>query len=244
MSTAKKRAKGIYLLPNIFTTVSLFSAYYSIVASTQHHYEIAVIAIFVGMIADGLDGRVARLTNTQSEFGAQYDSLSDMVTFGVAPSLLAYHWTLSGLGKLGWLAAFTFTASVALRLARFNTQINVVSKRYFVGLNAPAGAGIITSFIWLVTSQGLDEALFSVPLAIGMVLVALLMVSNIRFHSFKEIDFKGKVPFRYVLMVLLAIIAIASYPALILLLTTISYALSGPIAYLLRQRRAAKKLKK
>lgn len=204
----------------------------------------AVIAIFIGMIADSLDGRVARLTHTQSEFGAQYDSLSDMVTFGVAPSLLAYHWSLSSLGKLGWLAAFLFTASVALRLARFNTQINVVSKRYFIGLNAPAGAGVITSFIWFVNNQGISGQTSSIPLAIGMVLVALMMVSNIRFHSFKEIDFKGKVPFRYVLMVLLAIVAIASYPALILLLATIFYALSGPIGLILRHRRASRQAKR
>ena len=230
-------------MPNIFTTLSLFWAYYSIVASTQHHYEVAVIAIFIGMIADGLDGRVARFTHTESEFGAHFDSLADMVTFGVAPSLLAYNWTLSSLGKVGWLAAFMFTAAVALRLARFNTQMNVVSKRYFVGLNAPFGAGVITSFIWFVTNYGQPGETYPISLAIGVVVVALMMVSSIRFYSFKEIDLKGKVPFRYILLVLLALVALASYPSIILLVTTVSYALSGPIGFLIRRSRKRKSRK-
>jgi CDP-diacylglycerol--serine O-phosphatidyltransferase len=240
LSTQNKPARGIYLLPNIFTTVSLFSAYYSIVAAMQHHYEVAVIAMFIGMIADSLDGRVARLTNTQSEFGAHYDSLSDMVTFGVAPSLLAYNWALASLGKVGWLCAFIYTASVALRLARFNTQIDEVSKQYFVGLNAPCGAGVVASFIWFMTNLDKNGASFSIVIAAIMIVVSLLMVSNVQFSSFKEIDFKGKVPFRYVLLVILVLVAVAAYPSLVLLIAFILYALSGPCSWLYRKRSASK----
>lgn len=241
MGTPNKPSRGIFLLPNIFTTVSLFTAFYSIVASMQHQYEVAVIAIFIGMVADALDGRVARLTNTQSEFGAHFDSLSDMVTFGVAPSLVAYTWTLSSLGKIGWLVAFIYTASVALRLARFNTQVEESCSKYFVGLACPAAAAVIVSFIWFVTNMGWAADSFSIVIAVMMILVALLMVSNIPFSSFKEVDFKGNVPFRYILLVVFIIVAVAVYPSLVLLITSVVYVLSGPVAYVFSKKKHIKK---
>lgn len=237
-----QQRRGIYLLPNLFTTASLFAAFYSIVASLNHHFEVAVIAIFIGMIADGLDGRVARLTNTQTAFGAEYDSLSDMVTFGVAPSLVVYSWSLVHLGKVGWLASFVYTASVALRLARFNTQVSIVNKRYFQGLACPAGAAILASFVWYCCQLEVDGASLSYLVAIMTVIIALLMVSNIRYYSFKEIDVKRRVPFLYVLLMVLLFAAIAVDPAFVLFCAFVIYALSGPthtvirLAYVKRRR--------
>ncbi len=218
-------------------------AFYSIVASMKNQYEVAIIAIFVGMIADSLDGRVARLTNTQSEFGVQYDSLSDMVTFGVAPSLAAYSWALVKLGKLGWLVAFFYTASVAIRLARFNTQAATEDKRYFTGLPCPAGAGVVASCIWFIGKLSLHQTLFAVMMAVTMLLVALLMVSNVRFYSFKDLDFKGRVSPKYVILTLGVFIGVAAYPALVLLVSFGIYALSGPVLFLLRRKRLKKKSK-
>lgn len=191
----KDNRSGIYLLPNLFTTASLFAAFYSLVASMKGQYEAAVIAIFIGMIADGLDGRIARLTNTQSEFGAQYDSLSDMVTFGVAPSLLMYNLSLSHLGKVGWLVAFVYTAAVALRLARFNTQLEIADKRYFQGLPCPPSAAVMASFAWLCYQNDWHNMFVAIVTAIMSLVASALMVSNFRYYSFKEVDFKGKVPF-------------------------------------------------
>jgi CDP-diacylglycerol--serine O-phosphatidyltransferase len=227
--TSKENHFGIYLLPNLFTTASLFAAFYSIVASFKGQYEVAVIAIFIGMVADGLDGRIARLTNTQSEFGAQYDSLSDMVTFGVAPALLLYSWTLHQLGKVGWLVAFIYTAAVALRLARFNTQLETADKRYFQGLACPAAAAIVASFVWFCQQNYFHHALFSILTAVIAVISAALMVSNVRYYSFKEIDFKGKVPFLYLLLMVILFVAIAANPSVVLVTSSAIYALSGPI---------------
>ncbi|BCA94155.1 CDP-diacylglycerol--serine O-phosphatidyltransferase [Legionella antarctica] len=225
----KESHSGIYLLPNLLTTASLFAAFYSLVASMKGQYEAAVVAMFIGMIADGLDGRIARLTNTQTEFGAQYDSLSDMVTFGVAPSLLLYNLTLSSLGKLGWLVAFVYTAAVALRLARFNTQLETADKRFFQGLPCPPAAAIMASFAWLCYQNEWQNMFVSI-LTAGLALCgAVLMVSNLRYYSFKEIDFKGKVPFLYVLVMIILFVAIAANPAIVLFAGFILYALSGPI---------------
>lgn len=236
----KEQHSGIYLLPNLFTTASLFSAFYSIVASFKAQYEGAIIAIFIGMIADGLDGRIARLTNTQSEFGAQYDSMSDMVTFGVAPALLLYCWNLNQLGKLGWLVAFVYTAAVALRLARFNTQIEVVDKRYFQGLACPPGAAIVCSLAWLCQQHHFNNMLVSILTATVAVVTAALMVSNIRYYSFKEIDFKGKVPFLYLLMMVILFVAIAANPSVVLFTGFVLYALSGPVQFFVTLRRLRK----
>ncbi len=237
---SKEHHSGIYLLPNLLTTSSLFSAFYSIVASLKTQYEIAVIAIFVGMVADGLDGRIARLTNTQSAFGAQYDSLSDMVTFGVAPALLLYSWNLHTLGKLGWLIAFVYTAAVALRLARFNTQVETADKRYFQGLACPAGAAVMASFIWMCQQYEWSNPIVLHIEAALTVLVAMLMVSNVRYHSFKELDVKGKIPFLYVLGIVMIFVAIAADPSVILCLTSAVYALSGPLQTLFVLHRVRK----
>ena len=223
--------RGIYLLPNLFTSASLFSAFYSIVASMTQQYEVAVIAIFICMIADTLDGRVARLTNTVSEFGAQFDSLSDMVAFGVAPSLIAYSWALHGLGKIGWLICFSYTAAVALRLARFNVQHDMDDGRYFVGLPCPPGAGIVCGLIWFLTSWNIlgSDKWVAITLGLIMFATAALMVSNVAFYSFKDVDFKGKVPFFAIVMTCLAFIAIALYPAMVLSFSFLLYGLSGLI---------------
>ncbi len=224
----KEHHSGIYLLPNLFTTASLFAAFYSIVASLKVEYEIAAVAIFIGMIADGLDGRIARLTNTQSEFGAQYDSLSDMVTFGVAPALLLYSWGLNHLGKVGWLVAFIYTAAVALRLARFNTQLETADKNYFQGLPCPPAAAVVSSCVWMCNQHGISSYSVDVLIAILSVSVAGLMVSNVRYCSFKEVDFKGKVPFLYLLLMVILFVAVAVNPAIVLFISFVLFALSGP----------------
>ncbi len=231
---------GIYLLPNLLTTSSLFAAFYSIVASLKAQYEVAVVAIFIGMIADGLDGRIARMTNTQTAFGAEYDSLSDMVTFGVAPALLLYSWGLHELGKIGWLIAFIYTAAVALRLARFNTQLETADKRYFQGLSSPPAAAVVASYIWLCQQQDWSSLSMVVLAACFAVSAAILMVSNIRYYSFKKVDFKGKVPFLYLLMIVILFVAIAADPSLLLFVTSLLYALSGPLQTLIALQRVRK----
>lgn len=236
----KENHSGIYLLPNLFTTASLFAAFYSIVASLKAQYEVAAVAIFIGMIADGLDGRIARLTNTQTAFGGEYDSLSDMVTFGVAPALLAYSWNLHKLGKIGWLVAFIYTAAVALRLARFNTQIETADKRYFQGLACPASAAIVSSFAWFCYQNQLEHFAITVLTAVITVFASVLMVSNVRYYSFKEIDFKGKVPFLYLLLMVILFVAIAANPSLVLFTGFVIYALSGPLQTLIALHRMRK----
>ncbi|MGQ3888004.1 CDP-diacylglycerol--serine O-phosphatidyltransferase [Legionella sp. CNM-1927-20] len=231
---SKENPSGVYLLPNLFTTASLFAAFYAIVAAFKGQYEAAIIAIFIGMIADSLDGRIARLTNTQSAFGAQYDSLSDMVTFGVAPALLLYSWNLQQLGKIGWLVAFIYTAAVALRLARFNTKVGTVDKRYFQGLACPAAAALVSSFVWLCHQNQSHYFIISLITAMLTIIAAALMVSNIHYYSFKEVDFKGHVPFLYLLLMIILFVAIAANPSLILFTGFVIYALSGPIQLLIK----------
>jgi CDP-diacylglycerol---serine O-phosphatidyltransferase len=239
-----KRRRGIYLLPNLFTTAALFAGFYSIVAAMNEHFEPAAIAIFVAMVLDGMDGRIARLTNTQSDFGMQYDSLSDMVSFGLAPALIMYQWALSGMGQLGWLAAFVYTASAALRLARFNTQATSIDKRFFQGLPSPAAAAVLAGMIWFGSTYGLTDGtsvlVFCFPITI---LVGILMVSNIRYHSFKQFDLKGRVPFMAVLIVVPVFVLIAIEPSLVLFLLATFYAVSGPILtlFLIRKHREARK---
>lgn len=223
------RPKGIYLLPNLLTTAALFSAFYAIVAALQGLFDVAAIAIFVAMIADGLDGRVARMTQTQTAFGAEYDSLSDMVAFGLAPALLMYSWSLSHLGKVGWLAAFLYTAATALRLARFNTQPSDTDKRYFQGLPCPSAAAVVAGWVWLGFSYDLSGANNLIPSACLMVFVAALMVSTIRYESFKQVDLKGKVSFIALLVLVFAIAALAIAPAEMLFGTFFVYACSGPL---------------
>ncbi len=233
---SKIRRRGIYLLPNLFTTASLFSGFYAIVAGMDGHFDHAAIAIFISMILDGLDGRVARLTNTQSKFGEEYDSLADMVAFGVAPALVAFSLSLQSLGNLGWIATFIYVAGAALRLARFNTQIGTVDKKYFVGLPSPAAAAMVAGLIWTTNSFEPSKwlTLFTMMVVSG---VGVLMVSNILYYSFKDFDLKRKVPFTAILIVVLVFAVISLEPAVVLLIGFLIYTLSGPVSALLRQRR-------
>lgn len=224
-------------MPNLFTTAALFAGFYAIVAAMNDQFEYAALAIFIAMLLDGMDGRIARLTNTQTEFGAQYDSLADMLSFGIAPALVIYQWALSDMGKLGWLAAFIYTAGAALRLARFNTQIGIADKRYFQGLASPAAAAITAGMVWVGSTYVLVGAPWD-GIALGLTLVAgLLMVSNIRYHSFKGIDFRGKVPFVAILIVVVVIVLISYDPPVVLFGVFLLYAISGPVLTLLQLRR-------
>ncbi len=223
------RSRGIYLLPNLLTTASLFSGFYAVIAAMNQHFEAAAVAIFVAMVWDGLDGRVARLINAQSSFGAQYDSLSDMVSFGIAPALVVYQWTLSGLGKLGWLAAFVYAAGTALRLARFNLHIDTSDKCYFQGLCSPAAAATLAGMVWSGQSFQIDRTHCSVLTALITVLLGLLMVSNFRYRSFKDLEWRHHVSFLMVLLVVLLFVVVSLSPPLVLLIGFASYALSGPI---------------
>lgn len=236
VAAKSKRGKGIYLLPNLFTTASLFSGFYAIVAGMNGHFDNAAIAIFVSMILDGLDGRVARATNTQSAFGAEYDSLADMVAFGVAPALVAFSWNLQSLGNLGWIATFIYVAGAALRLARFNTQIGSVDKKYFVGLPSPAAAAVVAGFIWALHDVEQTRALTLLTMVI-VAGVGVLMVSNVLYYSFKEINVKRRVPFAALLVMVLVFAVVALEPSLVLLAGFLIYALSGPFTAFVRRGR-------
>jgi len=236
------------LLPSIITTFALFAGFYSIVASINGDFTLAAISIMVAMLWDTLDGRVARLTNTQSAFGAEYDSLSDLVSFGVAPALLVYEWSLSDLGRFGWLAAFIYLACAALRLARFNTQVGATDKRYFQGLPSPASAGVIASMIWLKfwNFEYFDIGVVSLSYYIGVaitILCGLLMVSNVRYFSFKEFDSTDKASFRFLLLTVLSLIVLLYKPNIVLFTGFFIYMLSGPFITIfgINKRRQQKK---
>jgi CDP-diacylglycerol--serine O-phosphatidyltransferase len=226
--TEQKR-RGIYLLPNLLTTAGLFSGFFAIISSMNGRFEAAAVAIFVAMIFDGLDGRVARMTNTQSEFGAEYDSMADMVSFGVAPAIVAYNWGLTGLGKIGWLAAFIYVAAAALRLARFNTQLGVADNRYFQGLASPAAAALVAGLVWVGVEYDIDGQDYGIIVAIITGVAGLLMVSNFKYNSFKELNLHGKVPFVALLLIMLIFVVVATEPALVLFIAFALYALAGPI---------------
>ncbi len=231
------RRRGIYLLPNLFTTGALFAGFYAITSAMNGHFETAVVSVFVAMILDGLDGRVARLTNTQSEFGAQYDSLSDMVSFGVAPALVMYLWAFSSLGRLGLFAAFVHTAGAALRLARFNTQLETADKRYFQGLASPAAAAILAGFIWICLEHQYPIDMVKYVAIALTISTGLLMVSNFRYTSFKTIDLKGKVPFFVAIAMMLGIAFVMAQPQTMLFLLFLAYAISGPVITLVQRKR-------
>ncbi|CAI10172.1 CDP-diacylglycerol--serine O-phosphatidyltransferase [Aromatoleum aromaticum] len=239
MISPEKRRRGIYILPNLFTTAALFAGFYAIVQAMNLRFEHAAVAIFVAMVLDGLDGRVARLTHTQSEFGAEYDSLSDMVSFGAAPALVMYEWALKDMGKLGWIAAFIYCAGAALRLARFNTNIDVIDKRYFQGLPSPAAAALIAGLVWVIIDNGLtgeDVRWFAAALTIFS---GLSMVSNVLFWSGKSINLRKSVPFIVVIALVLAFALVSSYPPGVLFALFLGYAVSGYVVYIWRfmQRR-------
>ena len=231
----KPRSKGVYLLPNLFTTGALFSGFYAIVASMNGHFENAAIAIFVAMVLDGLDGRVARLTNTSSDFGAEYDSLADMVSFGVAPALVVFSWVLDDIGKLGWFAAFVYVAGAALRLARFNTQIGSMDKRYFMGLPSPAAAATVAGLVWAATEYQIDGSDYVYAIAAYVALVGVLMVSNVLYYSFKDVNLKEKVPFLILAGIVLGVGVISISPETFLWLLFLAYAVSGPVLWLIRK---------
>ena len=231
------RRRSIYLLPNLFTTAALFAGFYAIVQSMNGRYEIAAVSIFIAMVLDGLDGRVARLTHTQSEFGAEYDSLSDMVSFGVAPSILMYEWAFRDLGKWGWFAAFIYCTGAALRLARFNTNIDVVDKRYFQGLPSPAAAALVAGFVWVMLDNkftGYDLRWYAAALT---VFAGLSMVSNFKYYSFKSINMRKSVPFFVIFLFALFFIFVAQNPPLHLFLLFFGYCLSGYVMSLFDLRK-------
>lgn len=228
-----RRARGIYILPNAFTTASLFCGFYAIVQAMNGHFTDAAIATFFAMVLDSLDGRVARMTNTQSAFGEQFDSLSDMVSFGAAPALIMYEWALRGLGKWGWLGAFVYCAGAALRLARFNANIGAVDKRYFQGLPSPAAAALVVGMVWVATDLRETRWISSSPADLAWaawfvtVYAGLTMVSNVPFYSFKDINLKKSVPFFAVLGVVLVFVLVSSDPPLVLFSLFVLYGLSG-----------------
>lgn len=244
------RARGIYLLPNLFTSAALFAGFYAIVQAMNGNFEFAAIAIFIAMVMDGLDGRVARMTNTQSAFGAEYDSLSDMVSFGVAPALILYVWALKPLGKLGWIAAFIYCACAALRLARFNTKLDddTQDKRYFQGLPSPAAAALLAGFVWVSYEYGVSgrDVFFGVLKMKWMawaitVFAGASMVSDLRYYSGKEINLKDSVPFFVMLGIVLAFVLISYSPPEVLFFVMVAYALSGYVMWV-RRKLASKKL--
>ena len=206
LAAGRFRRRGIYWLPNVITTAALFAGFYAIVQAINQQYKYAAIAIFVAMVLDGLDGRVARLTRTQSPFGAEYDSLSDMVSFGAAPALVIYEWALRGVGKVGWAAAFLYCACAALRLARFNTNIEVVDRRYFQGLPSPAAAGLIAGFVWGFLSFEFQIAEWPWLALALTVFAALSMVSSIPFYSGKDINIRKSVPFHVVVLIAISVV--------------------------------------
>ncbi len=238
----RMRDRGIYLLPNLFTTGALFAGFYAVVQAMNGRFEHAAVAIFIAMVLDGLDGRVARLTRTQSAFGAEYDSLSDMVSFGVAPALVIYEFALQGMGKLGWIAAFVYCAGAALRLARFNTQLDLVTdKRFFQGLPSPSAAALVAGFVWVMVEYGVAGEDVRWLAAFIALFGGLTMVSNFRYYSGKEINLRKSVPFFVILLIVLAFILISTSPPEVLFGVFLLYGLSGYgyAVWLLLQRRKA-----
>src|SRR3954471_11187434 len=231
------RRRGIYLLPNLFTTLNLFAGFYAIVQGMNHDYEKAAIAIFVAMVLDSLDGRVARLTRTQSAFGAEYDSLTDMVSFGAAPALVVYEWALRGAGRFGWIAAFVYCAGAALRLARFNTQLAVADKRWFTGLPSPAAAALVAGMIWVFNEHQVKGADL-MPFAAAVTLYAgITMVSNVRFYSGKDINLRRAVPFSMAVVFVVALLLISLEPAIVLWGLMVGYGVSGYVMWLVAKWR-------
>lgn len=221
------RRRGIYILPNLFTTAALFAGFYAIVQAMNGRFEHSAVAIFIAMVFDGLDGRVARLTHTQSAFGAEYDSLSDMVSFGAAPSLVVYEWALKGMGKLGWIAAFVYCACAALRLARFNTNIEIIDKRYFQGLPSPAAAALVAGLVWVMLDLGYTGQEARWYACILTIFAGVTMVSNVKYWSGKDINLRRSVPFIVVPAIGLGYILLGSYPPGVLFALFLAYALSG-----------------
>lgn len=250
-ANGRPRSRGIYLLPNLLTTAAMFSGFYAIVAAMQGHFDAAAIAIFIAMILDGLDGRVARLTNTQTAFGAEYDSMSDLISFGVAPGLAMYQWSLvhfgemgTGWGKVGWLAAFVYVACAALRLARFNTHIGKGDKKYFTGLPSPTAAALMAGMVWVFNDMDYSGNNLQFPALLMTLTAGLLMVSNVSYYSFKEFDLRNKVPFMVMIVVLLVFALTTIDPPKVLFTVFVAYTLSGPVIWLVRRYKRMQRRKK
>lgn len=242
--TEGKRHRGIYLLPNLFTTAAMFGGFYAIIAAMNGRFEAAAVAIFIAMVLDGMDGRVARLTQTSSDFGAEYDSLSDMVSFGLAPALVMYQWSLVSMktmgwqwGKLAWLAAFFYATTAALRLARFNTMVGSSDKRFFQGLPSPTAAALMMGCVWVMEGLGVSGEDMRVPAFILTLIAGSLMVSNVSYYSFKEIDIRHKVPFLVLLAIVIIFMLITIDPAKVLFGMALVYTASGPLLTLWRKMR-------
>jgi CDP-diacylglycerol--serine O-phosphatidyltransferase len=236
-AASRRRSRGFYLLPNAFTTGCLFSGFYAVVMAMNDQFAAAAVAVFIAMLLDSLDGRVARLTNTQSPFGEQYDSLADMVSFGAAPALIVYSWALKGMGKMGWVAAFIYVAGAALRLARFNTNIGVVDKRFFQGLPSPAAAALVVGLVWVatdlrelrwITASGPELAWLA---WIVTVYAGITMVASVPFYSFKDLNFRRAVPFMFVLLLVAGFVLVSSDPPTVLFLLFVVYGLSGYVLW-------------
>jgi len=223
--------RGIYLLPNLFTTAALFAGFYAIVQAMNGRFEYAAVGILVAMVLDGIDGRVARLTHTQSAFGAEYDSLSDMVSFGAAPALVSYVWALQSMGRIGWIAAFVYCAGAALRLARFNTTLEVADKRFFQGLPSPAAAALIAGLVWVMNDYQISGGDVRWLAWFVTVFAGLSMVNNVRFYSFKDINLRKSVPFVFMLFLVLSFVLISVDPPTVLFSCFVVYALSGYIMW-------------
>ncbi len=231
----KKRRKGIYILPNLFTLAALFGGFYAVVMAINGRFDLAAVGVFCAMILDSLDGRVARMTNTQSAFGEQMDSLSDMVSFGAAPALIAYVWALKGLGRWGWIAAFVYCACAALRLARFNVNTAVVDKRYFQGLPSPAAAALVAGFIWVMTDLGFEGHQWAWPMFAIALYAGLTMVTNVPFYSFKDIQMKKSVPFAVIVLIAIGIAVVNIDPPIVMFSIFVLYGLSGYVIYFWRK---------
>jgi CDP-diacylglycerol--serine O-phosphatidyltransferase len=221
--------KGIYVLPNLFTTANLFCGFYSAIASMKGMFEIAAIAILIAVVLDGLDGRIARITHTTSKFGGEYDSLCDLVTFGVAPALLVYNWSLIAYGKWGWLAAFLFCVCGALRLARFNVQVGVIDSRVFNGLPIPGGAAVVATGVLLYFYMGGEGRFSEFPIMLGVIALSLFMVSSIKYYSFKDLNFFSRKPFMSFVLIVLILVIVVAEPEIMMFTFTFGYSLSGPV---------------
>ncbi|MEI7763766.1 MAG: CDP-diacylglycerol--serine O-phosphatidyltransferase [Comamonadaceae bacterium] len=231
----RKRRKGIYVLPNLFTLAALFGGFYAIVMAINGRFDLAAVGVFCAMVLDSLDGRVARMTNTQSAFGEQMDSLSDMVSFGAAPAIISYVWALQGLGRWGWIAAFVYCACAALRLARFNVNTAVVDKRYFQGLPSPAAAALVAGFIWVATDLGIKGTSVAWPTFALALYAGLSMVTNVPFYSFKDVHMKKSVPFVVIVLIALGIAVINIDPPIVMFSLFIAYGVSGYVIYAWRR---------
>ncbi|MCB1668913.1 MAG: CDP-diacylglycerol--serine O-phosphatidyltransferase [Pseudomonadales bacterium] len=232
----REKRRGIYLLPNLLTTGAMFGGFYAILAGMDGKFEAAAIAIFIAMIFDGLDGRVARMTDTSTDFGVEYDSLSDMVSFGIAPAVVCFSWILNEVGRIGWAAAFIYASCAALRLARFNTQIDTVSKRYFIGLSSPTAAAVVAAMVWAGYDADASQSM-ALLAALVTAVAGLLMVSNFRYYSFKEVDLKSKVPFVVIFAVAMVLVVVTINPPKVLLAMAAVYALSAPAISLWKKMR-------